>query len=117
MTHHRPRDYPLWFRVIVVLTLALLAINSLFFLAPAATFISWAKNASPFNTNDILAGLGTLTASFAGAWFAFKFAKLQRDKERTDDEVTAGNRALYTLTEINNSLLQHQQEAVEKFRG
>ena len=66
---------------------------------------------------EFIAGIGTLFATFIGAWLAFQFAKAQRDRERAEKEIAAGNRALYTLTAIFNQTYQHQEDIVAPIRG
>ena len=61
--------------------------------------------------------LVTLVAAFAGAFVAFRFEKSQRDFERANSEVAAGNRALFILVRIWNKLRQYQKEIVDDFRG
>jgi hypothetical protein len=65
---------------------------------------------------DLFAALGSLVGSFVGAWFAFKFAKIQRDRDRVSGEIAAGNRALFTLAEIWNALRQHQKDTIAQYR-
>ena len=60
--------------------------------------------------------IGTLAAAFAGAFFAFKFDKNQRKEEKVNNEVAAGNVALFALSVIHNTLWQYQKEIVEKYR-
>ncbi len=49
MAFPKPADYPFWFRLIVVITLALFTVNLFFFLAPTLTFVRWvAANVSGF---------------------------------------------------------------------
>lgn len=112
----RPADYPLWFRVVIIVALAFLAINLFFFIGPAAAFIRWASTSLSITEKEVVGALGALFGSFVGAGFAFYFAKLQRQKERLDDEVAAGNRALFTLYEIWNDLVQYQKEVVDEYR-
>lgn len=73
-----------------------------------------------FGTKEIIVGIvsliGTLFATFVGAWIAFQFARYQRKKERFDSEVAAGNRALFTLTTMYNQTFQHQEEIVADYR-
>jgi hypothetical protein len=116
MTYPKPADYPLWLRVVVVITLALFVVNVFFFIAPVTAFVTWAT-ANPIGGKEILAGLGTLVASFAGAWFAFRFARRQRDRDRIEGEISAGNLALFTLMEMWNDLRQHQLEIIEPYRN
>jgi hypothetical protein len=42
MTFPKPADYPFWFRLVVVITLALFTVNLFFFLGPTLTFATWA---------------------------------------------------------------------------
>lgn len=62
-------------------------------------------------------GMVTLGAAFFGAWAAFKYENSTRKKQQEDDEVAAGNRALYTLSNIWNISKQYQDEAVKNWRG
>jgi hypothetical protein len=55
--------------------------------------------------------------SFAGAFFAFRFEKTLRDKDRVETEVASGNRALFTLFQIWNKQKQYQIDVVEKYRN
>jgi hypothetical protein len=108
-------DFPFWLRVIVIVALGFFVINLLFFLVPSARFIAWA---SPMlSGKEILSGAGTLVASFAGAWFAFRFARYQRERDKMDTDVAAGNRALFILTNMFNALRQHQKEVVDPYRN
>ncbi|MGB9141069.1 MAG: hypothetical protein WCB71_02600 [Aestuariivirga sp.] len=61
--------------------------------------------------------LGTLVAAFFGAWAAFKYENVARKQQREDEEVSAGNRALYTLSNIWNILKQYQKEVVKDWRN
>ena len=111
-----PARYPSWLRCIIVVTLILFAANLFFVLEPAVAFLTWVLINLQI-TENIYGVVGTLIASFAGAWFAFKFARMQRDKERIDNEIAAGNRALFTLSVMWNETKQHQKEVVEPCRG
>jgi hypothetical protein len=66
---------------------------------------------------EMLSGVGTLVASFAGAWFAFRFARFQRERDKVETDVAAGNRALFILTIMFSALKQHQKEIVDPYRG
>jgi hypothetical protein len=101
-------------RLITALALALYVVNLFYFVEPLTAFIDWASTA--LTAKEMLGAVGTLVASFAGAWFAFRFARYQRERERTDTEVAAGNRALFSLTVMYNALRQHQKEIVEPYR-
>ena len=61
--------------------------------------------------------VGTLVAAFAGAWAAFRFESSNRAKDRTDEEVVAGNLALLGLSEIWNVLRDYQIRVVERWRA
>jgi len=111
MSFPKPSDYPIWVRLLVVL----FVLNITFFIAPLAAFLTWIPGI--ITVNQAIAAVGTLVASFAGAWFAFTFAKVQRDRERIDADVAAGNIALFVLSEMWSELRQHQIEVVEPNRG
>jgi lipid-binding SYLF domain-containing protein len=81
------------------------------FAADFAPLFSW------ITAKGLISGIGTLVATFLGAFFAFQFAKVQRERERTDKEIAAGNRALYILTTIFDQTYQHQEEIVASKRG
>jgi hypothetical protein len=68
-------------------------------------------------TELIANGLVTLAAAFLGAWAAFKLESSDRKKQIEDDEVAAGNRALFTLVQIWSKLKQYQGEIVEDYRA
>ena len=114
----KPADYPFWLRVVVVLSLAFFAINVIFFLAPLMTLLVIARNF--FGVKEVATGIigliGTLFATFIGAWLAFRFARIQRDREKIEKEVAAGNRALFTLTQMYDQTAQHQKEIVDEVR-
>jgi hypothetical protein len=117
MPFPKPADYPFWLRLALVIVLALFVVNAFFFIAPASAFLAWAFAKLDFTGKELVAAIGTLIASFAGAWFAFRFAQLQRQKERVVKEVAAGNQALFMLQEIWNTQLQYQREIVEPHRN
>src|SRR5262245_40198987 len=108
----KPADYPFWFRLVVVLMLTLFTVNLFFFLAPTLTFFTWA--AANISGNTLI---GPLVGSFFGASCAFAFASYQRNRERKESEVAAGNRALFTLTQMYSELRQVQKEIIDPYRG
>jgi hypothetical protein len=110
----KPTDYPFWFRLVVVVVLALTAINLFFFLVPLTALLAAASQL--ITGRGLLTGLGTLSATFIGAWLAFKFATLKSERERIDNEVAAGNRALFTLSWMWNEIRQHQKEIIDPYR-
>jgi hypothetical protein len=115
----KPADYPLWVRIVVVVTLTLFAVNLFFFIGPLTAVVISAREL--IGAKEILTGIGslvaTLFATYIGARLAFKFQRLKSDQERIDEEVAAGNRALFTLTEMYNQTVQHQKETVDQVRG
>lgn len=60
--------------------------------------------------------LGTLVAAFLGAWAAFKLESSDRKKQDEEENVAAGNRALFTLLRIWNQQKQYQLEIVDRWR-
>ena len=110
-----PADYPFWFRVVVVITLAVLSVNLVFFSGPLSALVTASITLMP--AHELLAAVGTLAATFFGAWFAFRFEKSQRRREREDNEVAAGNRTLLILSEMWNAMTQQQKEVIDPYRG
>lgn len=108
----KPEDYPRWFRGVVIVTLTLLVINLFFFIAPLTAFIGQ----TTISARDLLVGIGTLIATFAGAWLAFGFAQRQRSVERRDQEIAAGNLALFTLSQMLNHVTQYKLEVIDPFQ-
>jgi hypothetical protein len=108
-------DYPLWFRIIVPVSMAIFVVNFCYFLAPTTALLLWTK--SSITVRGLLTGLTPLVASFAGAWSAFMLARYQRKRDKIESDVAAGNRALFTLTVMYNELRQYQKEVVEPYRG
>ena len=111
----KPADYPFWFRLVIVVSLAFFAVNLFFFVGPFVALVTGVRQF--LGTKEIFTGIGTLFATFIGAWLAFRFASVQRDRERVKSEVAAGNRALFTLTVMYNETYQHQNEIIEQVRG
>ena len=54
---------------------------------------------------------------FVGAWAAFKFQNHQQEKLRQGLHIAGANRALYTIYNMWNIVLQYQKEIVNPFRG
>jgi hypothetical protein len=106
-------DYPFWLRVLIVITLALFAVNVFFFLGPLVWFATTVK----ITATDVGSWLGALFATFIGAFLAFLFGIRQRERQRVDQEVTAGNLALSTLSEMWERQFQFQREVVAPFRN
>lgn len=111
----RMADYPLWMRGMVVATLTLFAISVVSALMPSLTFILWFSN--KLSAENVIAAIAALVGSFFGAWFAFRFARTQRILDRVENEVGAGNRALFVLSSMWNETKQHQIEIVAPYRG
>jgi len=107
--------YPIDVRLTSLFIVILFFINCVFFTQPFGTLV--ASITKLFSVKDYLAGIGTIAASFAGALFAFQFATRQRREKEIDDNVTAGNLALFSLMEIWTFQKQYQRNAVEPFRG
>jgi hypothetical protein len=66
---------------------------------------------------DIVAVLATLVAAFAGAWGAFLLESQRRQREERDRNFGAGNRAIYTIFNLWNTLEQFRKEVLEPHRG
>jgi hypothetical protein len=115
MTPQKLADFPLWLRIILAVSLAMFAVNFCYFLAPTTALVTWSK--SSITARELQSWLATLGASFAGASFAFLFARYQRTRDKIEGDIAAGNRALFTLTAMHNELRQHQTTIVEPYRG
>jgi len=111
----KPIDYPVWFKIVSVATVLLFALNVGFVAVPVHAF--FVRAIPLISGHDLLVGLGTVAASFFGAAFAFVFAWYQRRRERIAENVTGGNRALFTLGTMRNVLEQYRKEFVEPSRG
>ncbi len=58
-----------------------------------------------------------LVGTFFGAWFAFRFEKSLRDRDRVETDVASGNRALFILLQIWNKQKQYQNDVVAIYRN
>ena len=111
----KPVDYPIWFKIFVVVTVMLFGLNVAYFAAPIHALL---KHATQYISGDrIVIAVGTVAASFAGASFAFAFAWYQTRRERITTEVAAGNRALFTLSCMWNVIKQRQKDFIEPARS
>lgn len=71
-----------------------------------------------FVTFDRVAvGLSSLTGTFVGAWIAFRFNKLRADQERVQEDVLAGNFALFMLAAMLSEVRDLIQNITADFRG
>src|SRR5437879_10463543 len=107
--------FPIWFKLLVAATFILFVVNLYVFLRVSPQLID--RLLGFVSGDKLIAGLGTLVGTFVGAWLAFKFAKTARDQTKVDDEVTAVNLALFTLTTMWNQTRQHQKEVVAGYRS
>lgn len=57
-----------------------------------------------------VAAIGT----FVGAWAAFRLERIQRRREKREEEVLAGNEALFVITDQANYLLQLRRRWLEE---
>lgn len=76
----------------------------------------WAQ-AATIEGKDLLSSLGTLVATFFGAWAAFRFESRRRSSEEDARKLAAVNRALLNLFFMWNVLKQYQLEVIEPYRG
>jgi hypothetical protein len=109
----KPADYPFWLRVVIVITLAFFAVNVFFFLRP----LVWFATTVNITANDVGSWLGALFSTFIGAFLAFPFGIQQRERQRVNQEVTAGNLALSTLYEMWERQFQFQKDVVAPFKN
>lgn len=107
----RIAEYPLWLRAVVVATLLLFAINIIFFLGPLISF------ATAISSSIFLTWVGSLFATFLGAYFAFRFSATRSRQEQIEKETVAGNLALSALVEIWDRQKQYQRDILEPYRG
>lgn len=66
---------------------------------------------------EIIAGLVTLVAAYAGAKYAFKLQNDRAEKEVVKENVAAANRAVYTLYELWYTQKGFQKNIIEPDRG
>ena len=80
----KPADYSLWLSVVIVLSLAFFAANVIFFIVPLMNFIVRAREF--FGAKKVATGIigliGTLFATFIGAWVAFKICQHPKRKRK-----------------------------------
>src|SRR5450631_238055 len=94
-----PAYAPAWLKLIVAVTTALLFVNLYVFFR--STITVWPI--SSFLTGDRIASvIGTLLGILIGAWLAFRFATVSRELVRQDENVGAGNLALFCITTMFN---------------
>jgi len=67
--------------------------------------------------SQLIEPVTTLIAAFAGAWFAFRFERKHKEAEEVRRRVGATNRALYTLYNLWNAMVQIRQEVINPYRG
>lgn len=65
---------------------------------------------------DIINPFATLVAAFAGSWAAFKLEQFQKNRQDTEANIAAGNRALMILLQQANTLKLFQFDFIELFR-
>lgn len=65
---------------------------------------------------EIIIGLVTLIAAYAGASFAFKLQHEKEEREKKTKQIAASNRAIHTLYDIWNVQKQFQEEHIKPFR-
>ena len=100
----------------------LLAISLLLF---SAVLCVWLTLFGPIDTNlaalvtgdRIAAAVGSILGTFLGAWLAFTFATFTRNQTRNDENVAAGNLALFALLSMYNKTKQYQNEIVHSYRN
>jgi hypothetical protein len=108
-----PAYAPAWLKLIVAVTTALLFVNLYVFFR--STITVWPI--SSFLTGDRIASvIGTLLGILIGAWLAFRFATVSRELVRQDENVGAGNLALFCITTMFNQTRQYQKEIVDPYR-
>ena len=66
--------------------------------------------------SEIITGIITLIAVYAGASFAFKLQQENDERDKTVKQVASTNRAIYTLSDIWNIQKQYQEEIIKPFR-
>jgi hypothetical protein len=107
--------FPMWFRWLAAATFIFFIVNLYVFLRVSPHLVD--RLFGLVSVDKLMAGLGALVGTFVGAWLAFRFAKTARDQTKADDNVTAGNLALFTLTTMWNQTRQHQKEVVAEYRN
>jgi len=75
------------------------------------------KLAAVVTGDRIAAVLGSILGTFLGALLAFTFAKFTRNQIRNDENVAAGNLALFALVSMYNKTKQYQGEVIDLYRN
>ena len=66
---------------------------------------------------DLISGLTTLVAAFAGSWFAYILSNRDRARNEKDARVAAANRALFTLLRQFNTLYVLKAQIIDPKRS
>ena len=83
-----------------------------------ATLMAYAEEISMLPYIQSLSGpFATLIAAFVGAWYAYKLQLAHLEKERTKDQVEAGNRAIFELGRTYNKFNAIKQQFIEEHRN
>jgi hypothetical protein len=64
----------------------------------------------------IISSLATLVAAFCGAWFAFLLQSKSKKEENINRQISASNRAIFTLYQRINKLRLYQREVIDPYR-
>jgi hypothetical protein len=65
---------------------------------------------------QLLPPVATLLAAFFGAWFAYRLQSKAKEKERKAANMTAANRAIFTVFQMVNSLHQYRRDIINPYR-
>ncbi|MBI3609231.1 MAG: hypothetical protein HY204_00845 [Nitrospirae bacterium] len=66
--------------------------------------------------NMFISAVVTLASAFLGAWSAFKLEDRARKRKKQEDNIAAGNRAIFMLTRMFNELGNIQQQVIDPVR-
>lgn len=66
--------------------------------------------------DTLISAMVTLAAAFLGAWSAFKLEDRARKRKKVEENIAAGNRAIFMLLRMFNELFNIQQQVIEPVR-
>lgn len=88
------------------------------FFVAGAVLTSFAEDISMVPHIEAMSGAtATLIAAFVGAWYAFRLQLVHLERQKTKEQVEAGNRAVFELVRTHNKFLAVKNQFIEELRS